>query len=104
MEFRTVAMLQWKLELLIKRQPLIYSMIDYIIFKKETQRFGVLFSTLPLRFSCVGGCWNGNQGYCDVPMEVRASNHKATSHPQHHSRLPHFFIKKLRDLAPQQKT
>jgi hypothetical protein len=100
METRAIVTFQWKLELLIKRPPLVYNMIDYIIFKKETQRFCVLFSTLPLRFSCVGGCWDGIQDCCDVPIEVRASNHKVTSH----HRLHHFLMKKLRDLVPQQKT
>jgi len=34
-EPRTVAMFQWKLEFPITRPPLIYSMIDYIIFNKK---------------------------------------------------------------------
>ncbi len=46
--------------------------------------FSVLYSTLlhlpPLRFHCIGGCWDRNQDSCVFGI-VRRSNHSVRSHP-----------------------
>jgi hypothetical protein len=46
--------------------------------------FSVLYSTLlhlpPVRFHCVGGCWNRTQYSCDFSI-VRRFNHSDISHP-----------------------
>jgi hypothetical protein len=50
-------------------------------------KFGiyVLYSTLlhlpPLRFHCVGGCWDWTQDCCDIVSAVKRSNHSTRSHP-----------------------
>ncbi len=49
--------------------------------------FSVLYSTLlhlpPLRFRCVGGCWDRTAGQLRLTaLAVRRSNHSARSHPR----------------------
>jgi hypothetical protein len=42
--------------------------------------------TPPLRFHCVGGCWDRTQESCDYGIGCqRRSNHSARSHPQRYS-------------------
>ncbi len=56
----------------------------------------VLYSTLlhlpPLRFHCVGGCWDRAQDSCDFGVAIRRSSHLATTHPRpatSHDSHPH---------------
>jgi len=42
-------------------------------------RYSTLLHLLPLRFRCVGGCWDPTQDRCEF---VIRSNHSARSHPQ----------------------
>jgi hypothetical protein len=48
-------------------------------------QYPVLCSTLlhlpPLRFHCVGGCWDTTQESCDFGFAVRRSNLSDSSHP-----------------------
>ncbi len=40
------------------------------------------FICRPLRFHCVGGCWDRTRDYCDLGSgSQRRSNHSGTSHP-----------------------
>ncbi len=46
-------------------------------------RYSTMFHLPPLRFHCVGGCWDRTKDSCDyTALTIRSSNHSATSHPR----------------------
>ncbi len=76
---------------------------DFITLLKVKQRIfffflHVLYSTLlnlpPLRFHCVGGCWDRTQDWCDLwhwqsEQTARSHSHMARSHPHSARSHPH---------------
>jgi hypothetical protein len=58
--------------------------IEYVLKQKRpslAQRYSTLLHLPPLRFHCVGGCWDPTQDCCDLALTARRSNHSARSHP-----------------------
>ncbi len=57
---------------------------SFFLLKGDLLDFYVLDSTLlhlpPLRFNCVGGCWDRTQDCCDFGIGVRRSDHSSRSH------------------------
>jgi hypothetical protein len=52
-------------------------------------RYSTLLHRPPLRFHCVGGCWDWTQNCGDMALTARRSNHSARSHPQIRKDLIH---------------
>jgi hypothetical protein len=69
-------------------QILIFKQRDFFYFSLCTLLNTA--SSVPLRFHCVGGCWDQTQDYCDFfALAVRRSNNSATSHPHSARSHPH---------------
>jgi hypothetical protein len=50
--------------------------------------YSTLLHLRPLRFHCVGGCWDKTQDYCDFCIDTaRRSNHSASTVDFIHTRL-----------------
>jgi hypothetical protein len=46
-------------------------------------RYSTLLHLPPLRFHCVGGCWDRTQDSCDYDIGCQTLYHMARSHPIH---------------------